>query len=91
MVLLAGLLFYIAVRSPSNTIDSLQYHMSRVMHWTQNQSLAFYPVYYEPQLFNPIYAEVVILNLRILAGGDWPANLVQWGSMVGTILEPHRL
>ena len=39
MVILT-LLFVVAVKSPVNNNDSLQYHMSRVMHWVQNRRLA---------------------------------------------------
>ena len=32
------------------------------------------------------WAEIAILNLRILWGTDKPANLVQWGSLVGSLV-----
>jgi hypothetical protein len=81
-----GLLFFIAVISPSNNNDSLYYHMSRVMHWAQDRSLAHYPTGYEHQLYNPIFAELSILNARLLWGTDRLANLIQWGSLVVGIL-----
>ncbi len=53
VILLA--LFVVAVKSPPNNTDSLNYHMSRVMHWAQDRSLRHYPTAYEAQLINPIY------------------------------------
>ena len=37
------LLLVIVVIAPANNMDSLLYHMSRVMHWAQDQSLAHLP------------------------------------------------
>jgi hypothetical protein len=72
----------VALLSPANNTDSLLYHMSRVVHWAENHNLAHYPTAYEPQLFNPVLAELAILNLRLLWGNDQLANLVQWSSML---------
>ncbi len=76
------LLLVIVVVSPPNNTDSLLYHMSREMHWAQNLSLAHYPVGYESQLTNPIDAELIILQLRLLLGNDQLASLPQWLSLV---------
>jgi hypothetical protein len=90
MVIILGMilltLFVVAVKSTPNNTDSLLYHMSRVMHWAQDQSLRFYPTAYEAQLVNPIFAELSILNLRSLWGNDQVAGLVQWFSMVGALV-----
>ena len=84
--LIAGLLFVVAILSPPNNTDSLLYHMSRVAHWAQNQSLRHYATGFYPQLVNPIFAETTILHLRLLWGDDRLANLVQWLSMVGSLI-----
>ena len=86
LVVILLTLFVVAVKSPPNNTDSLLYHMSRVMHWVQDRSLGHYPTAYEPQLFNPIYAELSILNLRSLWGNDQVAGLVQWFSMIGALI-----
>ena len=86
---LAGIalaLLVIAWVSPPNTVDALLYHLPRVAHWQQNQSLRHYPTGYQHQLLMPIWAETAILNLSLLWGNDRPANLVQWFSMVGSII-----
>jgi hypothetical protein len=80
--LICVLLLVIAVISPANNMDSLLYHMSRVMHWAQDGSLAHYPVAFEVQLTHPIIGELMILQLRLLWGNDQLAGLPQWLSLI---------
>jgi hypothetical protein len=84
--LVVGGLLIVALASPPNTVDSLQYHMSRVAHWSQQQSLEHYPTAFGPQLYNSIWAETAILQLRTLWGTDGLANVIQWLSMVGCLV-----
>ncbi|MBM2842350.1 MAG: 2 protein [Anaerolineales bacterium] len=84
--LICGVLLGVALISPPSNVDSALYHMSRVMHWAQNASLRPYPTIMEHQLHKPIWAESAILHMRVLWGNDTPANLVQWFSMVGSLV-----
>ena len=68
--------------APPNTFDSMTYHMSRVMHWVQNQSVSFYPTTILRQLLPAPWAEYAILHLQLLSGGDRYANFVQWFSLL---------
>jgi hypothetical protein len=92
IVLLSGIFFIVAVVgivavvSPPNNWDSMTYHMPRVVHWIQNRSVAHYPTYDSAQLVHPPFAEFAIMHLQILSGSDRFANLIQWASMVGSIL-----
>jgi hypothetical protein len=83
---IAGLVGLIAFVAPPNNSDSMIYHMARVMHWIQNQSVGHYPTNIVHQLYNPPWAEFAILHFQILSGGDRWANLVQWFSMVGSLI-----
>ncbi|MEH1921218.1 hypothetical protein [Nostoc sp.] len=76
----------IAIIAPPNNWDSMDYHMSRVAHWIENHSVAHYPTSYTPQLYQNPWSEFVILHFQILTGGDYFANLVQWFSMIGSII-----
>lgn len=95
IALYAGMTFLVAILAPPNTNDSMQYHMSRVMHWIVNRSVDFYPTPSDRQLWMPPLAEYVILQLQVLAGSDIFANLVQWlgmfGSVIGASLIASRL
>ncbi len=83
IIITVGIIAWIA---PPNTWDSMTYHMSRVVHWIQDQSVEHYPTSIYKQLsFNP-WAEFAILHFQILSGGDRFANLVQWFSMIGATL-----
>ena len=75
----------VAFASPPNTWDSMTYHLSRVMHWEQNQSLAFYPTSIARQLHLGPLAEIFILNFQVLAGSDYLANFVQYFAMAGCL------
>jgi 4-amino-4-deoxy-L-arabinose transferase-like glycosyltransferase len=86
MAMIVVTLFLIAVISPPNNVDSFIYHMTRVVHWAENQSLSHYPATQDHQLYKPIWAEAAILHIRLLWGSDRPANLVQWFSMVGSLV-----
>jgi hypothetical protein len=86
LVVLGGTLLLVAWVSPPNNVDSLLYHVSRVVHWAQDQSLRHYATGYNHQLLKPIWAETAILHLRLLWGSDHPANLVQWFSMIGSLV-----
>ncbi|TLN09848.1 hypothetical protein FDZ74_11310, partial [bacterium] len=91
LVLEALLLLAVAWMAPPNTNDAMQYHLSRVMHWLQNGSLAHYPTAIDRQLWQPPWAELAILHLVGLGGSDRWANLVQWGAFLGTWLGASGL
>lgn len=84
IIAITAIVGVIAVVAPPNTWDSMTYHMSRVVHWIQNRSVAHYPTYNLPQLFHPPFAEFGITHLQILSKSDRLANLVQWFSAVGS-------
>ncbi len=83
---IAAIVGLIALIAPSNNWDSMSYRMARVVHWIQNHSVAHYPTSYLPQLYQKPWSEFTIMHLQILSGGDRFANLVQWFSMVGSVI-----
>lgn len=76
----------LALLYPPDNVDAMSYHLARVMHWQQNQSVATYPTNIERQVqLNP-FAEFVLLHLQILTGGDHFANLVQWFALLLSVV-----
>jgi len=71
---------------PPNTWDSMTYHLSRVGYWAQNYSIAPYSTHNLRQLSANPLSEYFILNLYVLTGGDRFSNLVQWFSMLGSLV-----
>ncbi|MCI5210960.1 MAG: hypothetical protein D3910_19730, partial [Candidatus Electrothrix sp. ATG2] len=71
------LLLYQASLYPPNTWDSMTYHMGRVAHWIQFQSVEYFPTNINRQNEMGPGAEYLILFLQLLTGGDYLANFVQ--------------
>lgn len=83
---IAAATLLVALAAPATTFDSLTYHMSRVMHWLQNGTVAHYPTHIDRQLFLEPFAEFVILHFSALSGGDRLANVPQWLAFVGSVM-----
>ena len=86
IILLMGAVLLVALVSPTNNVDSLNHHMVRVVHWAQQGSLEPYPTNRNGQISKPPFAEMMILNTRLLVGDDQLANLVQWTSMASGLV-----
>jgi hypothetical protein len=100
-VLLVGVIAVMAVTAvvawyaPPNTWDSLNYHMPRVAHWAQDRSLRPFATGIEVQNNMGPGAELVVLHLYVLVGGDRLANFAEWMAMalslVGVALVARQL
>ena len=86
MGLVVVALAVVAWIAPPNTSDSLLYHIARIAHWIQQSNLGHYPTAYQTQLWASPFAEMSILNFQILWGSDQPANMIQWFSLLGSLL-----
>jgi hypothetical protein len=91
VIAIVSIIGIIAVIAPPNTWDSMAYHMARVAHWIQNQSVDHYAASYLPQLYLSPWAEFAIMHLQILSGSDRFANCIQWWSMIGSIFGVSML
>jgi hypothetical protein len=77
---------FIAIVAPPNSWDSMVYHLSRVMHWQQRHSVAFYPTDIYRQLSFAPGSEYILLHLHVLTDGDRFDNLMQWVAFGGSLL-----
>lgn len=68
-IICVGMLILSAVSITSNW-DSMTYHMPRVMHWIQNQSVDFYATSEVRQITSPPLAEYMIMHVMLLSGSD---------------------
>lgn len=58
--------------------DSMTYHIPRIVHWTQNQSIMHYATNSIRQIANPPFHELVCFDIYLLSGNrDVFFNLVQ--------------
>ena len=74
--------------------DSMTYHLTRIMLWAQEHSVAHFAAEDSRQLSSPYLAEFVNLNLYVLRGNDLCFNLLQGFSycfntvmVYGTVLK----
>src|SRR5438309_1143134 len=76
----------IAAATPTTNLDSLTYHLPRVMHWIQQQSVEHFPTGNTRQLEFAPWPAFVITNLHLLIGDDQLDNLVQWFAMLTSVI-----
>lgn len=86
LALLLLVLLSLGIAQPPNNWDSMTYHLSRVMHWIQQQSVAHYASHIDRQIFMTPFSEYWILNTMVLTGNDYFTNAVQWMALVGCII-----
>ncbi|MGD0404988.1 MAG: hypothetical protein ABSB66_17530 [Candidatus Acidiferrales bacterium] len=84
--LLIALVGVTAIVSAPNTWDAMAYHMSRIAQWMTNRDVNLYPAFYSVQLFLSPWAEYAMMHLDVLYGGDRLVNLIEWFSMIGSII-----
>jgi 4-amino-4-deoxy-L-arabinose transferase-like glycosyltransferase len=91
VVLFILLLFIQGIIYPPNNWDSLTYHMSRIMYWLSNESVAYYPTHILRHLYQPPFNEYFILNLNLLNGNDYLSNSVQLFFLVNVLFLVYSI
>jgi hypothetical protein len=74
-----------------NTWDSMTYHLSRVKHWIDNETVAFYPTHILRQLHSGPMAEYQILQAMLITGTDGAANFIQFQAYCICVLGVWRI
>jgi hypothetical protein len=77
---------FTAFLAAPNNGDAMSYHMPRIMHWIQNQSVEYYPTNNLKQLSFPPGSGYILMHLYLLAGDDRFFNFLQWGAFLGCTL-----
>jgi hypothetical protein len=80
-LILVGIVTANALLDPNHIADVLLYHLPRVQFWLQNQTVAFYPAPFAPQLYMPPWAEYAGAHYMSLTGTERGLGLVQTASM----------
>ena len=79
-------LFAIAVATPTTNFDSLTYHLPRIMHWVQQQSVDHFPTDNSRQIEFAPWSSFAMMTLYLLWGNDQLLNLVQWTAMLSSLV-----
>lgn len=90
LVLLLGELT-LALASPPNNYDSQTYHLPKIEHWVVDRDVGFFPTAIDRQVAVAPGAEYLLLQLRLLTGGDALYNLLQFAAGVGCVLLASRI
>ena len=92
VALFAGTTLIVAMLAPPNTWDSLTYHLPRIDHWFEQGSVAHYATTIDRQIWQPPFAEYLVLVARSFSGGgDRLANGVQWLAAIGCAVAVARI
>jgi len=76
---------------PPNNLDSLMYHLSRVVFWIQHQTLAPWPTSSLAQTTFPLNAEIGSLGSMLFLRQDSLAGFVQWSSALAALVSVFGL
>lgn len=92
IVILCVIVVYMAARTVPYNWDSMTYHLTRIIHWVQNGSVAHYACYDYSQISGPPLAEFVNLHVYILSGNsDIFVNLLQAFSYIMSIILVYEI
>lgn len=70
-IFLQGILY------PPNNWDSLTYHLSRIMYWLSNENVNHFSTHILRHLYQPPFAEYVIMHINVIQGNDYLSNTIQ--------------
>lgn len=86
LLLILGFSLMTALLAPPNNPDAMAYHLPRVMHWAQNQSVEHYPTADLRQISFSPGVGYFLLHVYLLTDSDRFLNGVQWFSFLGTLI-----
>jgi Dolichyl-phosphate-mannose-protein mannosyltransferase len=86
LALLLVLILTTGLACAPNNYDSMTYHLPRVVHWLQSESVTHYYTPISRQLYQPPFAEYAIAQVISLTRTDRFAFLVQWFALLGSAL-----
>src|SRR6202050_1820710 len=83
---IALLIGIVAVVAPPSMWDAMDYHLPRVIMWMSNHSVRFYATPDYAQVIWGPWAEYAMMHTYLLWGSDRFVNMVQFLSMIGSLI-----
>lgn len=90
MAVLFLLLFGAALFTVPYNYDSMTYHLARIGHWIDNQSVNHFITNIDRQNYSPVLAEYNLLHMFLLTGSDSFLNMLQYTAMLITALYIYK-
>jgi len=92
-LVLTGLVasFLMGLLLPPSNYDSMTYHLPRVMHWIENQTLRPYFTHIWRQVRYPFTGTLGLLWLMLLSGSDKLLSLLQWNFLIGIMVAIYGI
>lgn len=94
MVLILTVLFVILFGAALFTVpynfDSMTYHLARIGHWIDNESVNHFVTNIARQNYSPVLAEYNLLHMFLLTGSDSFLNMLQYAAMLITALYLYK-
>lgn len=84
MAVLGLILLFGAIFTVPYNYDSMTYHLGRMAHWIDNQSVNYFITNIDRQIYSPVLAEYELLHLYLLGGSDTFLNMPQYFTMLIT-------
>jgi 4-amino-4-deoxy-L-arabinose transferase-like glycosyltransferase len=91
LLVVGGTTLIAAIGSPPQDGDVLSYHLSRVAHWIQNESVQHYATPDIRQLWIPPWSDYAVSQFMILSGTATLVNMVQWFAFVAIMIVSSRI
>lgn len=85
-ILLLIILLFQGIVYPPNNFDSMTYHMARIPHWISDSSVMHYPTHIYRQIYQPPFAEFVIMHVNLLTKSDLFSNAVQLFFLIFSVI-----
>ncbi len=84
-ICILGILFIVGSYYPPNNWDSMTYHLARMGHWIQNESVDFYPTTIQRQNYLGPLAEYFLTVLFLFDQTETFLFFSQWLSLLGIL------
>ncbi len=79
-----GIIIILGILSGQYNMDSMVYHLPRIMHWIQNQSVGHFAPGIEFQVRYPCLTEYLVAQIYLFSNNDRLANLIQTFAYLGS-------
>lgn len=81
-VILCAILFIGGLFTVPYNYDSMTYHLARIGHWIDNESVNHFVTNIDRQIYSPVLAEYFLFHIMLLTGSDTFVNLLQYAAMI---------